>query len=125
MSIDINLLRLGAMLHKKRFDLRLGLRAVAAQCGLSPSTLSRIENGARGMPEVETMTKLAAWLDVPVGALLSSDNAEFDELKGLYTPDAIAILLQSDKRLSPPAAKAIGELVQVVYAQLVTAERTP
>ena len=64
--------RIGALLKAKRRKAGLGLRAAAAECGVSPSTLSRFERGdSSSLPDAETLTKLAAWLNMTVAALLS------------------------------------------------------
>lgn len=40
----------------------LGVRAAAAEAGISSATFSRIENGQ--MPDLETFAKVCRWLDV-------------------------------------------------------------
>ena len=51
---------LGRLVAKKRGD--RGIRAAASEIGISPSTLSRVENGH--LPDLENYRKICAWLGI-------------------------------------------------------------
>jgi len=61
-----SLARIGPLLREKRGH--RGLREVAAEIGVSPATLSRVENGQ--LPDLQTFSKMCRWLDTDPGAFL-------------------------------------------------------
>jgi transcriptional regulator with XRE-family HTH domain len=64
-------LQFGRYIRERRQAKRLTLRACAAAIGLAPGHWSNVENGRIGPPDEPILVKLAAVLDVPIGALLS------------------------------------------------------
>lgn len=60
----------GAYLKSLRESNALTLSELAALSGISGSQISRIENGARGIPKPATLRKLAAALKVPYEELM-------------------------------------------------------
>jgi transcriptional regulator with XRE-family HTH domain len=60
---------LGKNLRAARKKLRLSQEEVAARCGLEQGEVSRIERGLRD-PQVSTLEKLAAAVEVAPGRLL-------------------------------------------------------
>ena len=50
---------------------RHGVRATAAKIGISPATLSRVENGH--LPDLENFQKICRWLKVDPSAVLGFD----------------------------------------------------
>lgn len=101
--------RLGSMIRKKRGS--RGLREIAQEIGeVSPSTLSRVENGK--MPDMETFLLLCDWLEVPPAELILNAPAAKD------TPEALAIQLQADKNLDPAIANALAALIKAAYRDL-------
>ena len=53
-------MRLGEVIERWRHDKRLGIRGVAAEIGISPATLSRIERDEA--MDGATLTKILIWL---------------------------------------------------------------
>ena len=51
---------LGRLVANKRGE--RGIRATAKEIGISPSTLSRVENGH--LPDLENFRKICVWLDI-------------------------------------------------------------
>lgn len=105
---------LGKHLRAKRHATRLSLRDVAAQMEhrLTPSTLSRIENGA--VPDSGNVPPLAKWLGLPlsrVGWPGESDHPG-DELA---TPQLVEVHLRADRRLAPDTADALSRMFTVLY----------
>ncbi len=113
-----NMARLGEIIKAKRQEAGFGLRAAADESGISASTLSRLERGIGAAPDAETMSKLSEWLQASVDDLLFGGEAQFKELEGLSTPDAIAVHLRADKKLSPETAEALAQLFRAAYKQL-------
>ncbi len=60
---------LGPLVAEKRG--KLGVRATAQKIGISPATLSRVENGH--LPDLENFQKICRWLKVDPSALLGFD----------------------------------------------------
>jgi len=79
-----------------------GIRAAAADVGISPATLSRVENGH--LPDLATFAKICTWLD--------RDPREFLGLKtgALSTPQAM-VHFRKKKTIAPETATALGELI--------------
>lgn len=63
--------RFGEYIRACRQAKRIGLRAWAEQIGLAAGHLSNIEHGRVTPPEETTIVKMAAVLEIPVGALLA------------------------------------------------------
>ena len=60
---------LGLLVADKRG--RHGIRATAAKIGISPATLSRVENGH--LPDLENFQKICRWLKVDPSVVLGFD----------------------------------------------------
>lgn len=90
-----------------------GLREIGQLIGVSPSTLSRVENCK--MPDMETFLALCNWLQVPPSELFTPQH-ELDA-PGLGTPEIIAITLHADKNLQPTVAKVLAALVKAAYKE--------
>ncbi|KYC41368.1 transcriptional regulator [Scytonema hofmannii PCC 7110] len=100
-----------------------GLRETAKEIGnISPSTLSRVENGK--MPDMETFLLLCDWLEVPPAELIKNTE-EAGNPSVLETPDAIAIQLRADKNLDPAIANALASLVKAAYHDLSQSNTNP
>ena len=120
MDTDRVLAKLPSLLKAKRREEDLSLREAAKESGVSASTLSRLERGATTyLPDTETLTKLASWLNIRVESLLSYE----DQIKGnedieLTTPEMIEVYLRADKNLSSETAGALSEMFKMLYKQL-------
>lgn len=127
MSSRSALARISALIKAKRREQGYGLRAAAEESGLSPSTLSRLERGASAsLPDADTLTKLAAWLGVPIGRLLSENEPQGgQETPDLTTPEVVEVHLRADKRLSPKTAQALARMFRLLYDQFAEAEGRP
>jgi transcriptional regulator with XRE-family HTH domain len=111
--------RIGALVKAKRRERDVSLRVAALECGVSPSTLSRLERGASAsLPEADTLAKLATWFKMPVDALLrASAGPEPTDGPSLTIPDVVEARLRADKRLSPDAAHALAHTFRLLYEQ--------
>jgi transcriptional regulator with XRE-family HTH domain len=79
-----------------------GVRAAASDVGISPATLSRVENGH--MPDLETFAKICRWLDVDPRQFLgiSADQPE--------RPQAV-VHFRKKRTVTADTAVALGELI--------------
>ena len=119
----VNTEELGRAIRRRREELGLSLRDVAAKTSVSASTLSRIENGT-GKPDADNIARLTAWLDVPMERILSGrDLQSTEESKAVVyypqepTPEIVEAHLRADRNLTPETAAALSELFRVAYTQ--------
>ena len=59
---------LGRLISEKRG--RQGIRAAAQEIGISPATLSRVENGH--LPDLENFQKICRWLGVEMSSVIGA-----------------------------------------------------
>jgi transcriptional regulator with XRE-family HTH domain len=100
-----------AAVEERRRSEGVSWRQLGRQLGLSPSTFSRLARGRS--PDVETFTKLLAWLDVSASTFITGANQG-----PAREPDAMAVItaaLRTDPKLSPEAAGALEEIMRVAY----------
>jgi transcriptional regulator with XRE-family HTH domain len=108
MANYLDMEKLASLVRTKRQE--RGLREVSKEIGtVSPSTISRVENGK--VPDLETFLALCDWLDVSPADLFGNDRVREIE----STPDRIAFLLQSDPTLDPAMANALALLIKNAY----------
>ena len=100
---------LGRMVARKRG--KVGIRAAAREIGLSPATLSRVENGQ--MPDLANFTKICRWLEVDPARVLGFEPEAFGR-------PVAAVHFRSQATVSLPTAGALQELI--VKAQEMLAE---
>ena len=101
-------------LDRTRQAKNLNWKEVAAQSGVSASTLTRMAQGKR--PDVDGLAALASW------AKLSTDDYVRSRAQG-GTPEPLAMIstyLRSDKNLTAEAAAALDEVVKATYERLRT-----
>lgn len=99
-------------LDAERQARRMNWKQVAAESGVSASTLTRMAQGKR--PDVDGLAALTAWSGLSADDfVLSGDRkAEAEPLAKIST------YLRSDKNLSPEAATALDELIKATYERL-------
>jgi transcriptional regulator with XRE-family HTH domain len=103
---------LGLQLQRKRGS--MGVRAAAAEIGISPATLSRIENGR--VPDLETLRKVCAWLGVdPAGYLGAPSSAPFRQ-----HPAGLQVVFKKDRAPTPKTSQALGKLIIAAYNQFAS-----
>lgn len=117
---------LGRAVKRRREELRLSLRDVADETGVSASTLSRIENGT-GKPDSDNIARLSAWLDMPIDRLMTKKSEEVEPV--IYypheaTPEIVEAHLRADKNLNAETAQALSELFRVAYKQFSVPQKT-
>ena len=96
----ITLESLGRLVAKKRGE--KGIRAAAKEIGISPSTLSRVENGH--LPDLENYRKICVWLGIDPTTIVG--QAE----RGARTNVARAHF-KKDSEIRQETAAALAELI--------------
>lgn len=102
-----------AALDAQRQAHKISWRELARQAEVSPSSLTRMQQGKN--PDVNTFAALLQWLGLPaerfmVGELRNSKN------KASAHPLAVAsTLLRGKKHMTPKATKALDDLVRAAY----------
>jgi transcriptional regulator with XRE-family HTH domain len=97
--------QLGTALRARRRALKLSLRELAVQTGVSLNTLSRVERGH--VPDLHNFHKIIDWLGVPASTFLEPPSHGTTEL--------IAMHLRADRRLTSEAASEISQHVENLY----------
>ncbi len=105
---------LGALVAAKRGE--LGIRATAEKIGISPATLSRVENGH--LPDVVNFGKLCKWLNVDSNALLGFDS------DAAQHPVA-AVHFRKQQTMSFETASALAEMILAAQRALIAREKLP
>ena len=122
--IDID--QLADYIQWKMDEEDLSIRTAAHHSKVSPSTLSRIlqKGKKRPRPDVDTLTKLIRWVDIPIEKIIETQADQKSEKKTTKnTIEEIQVHLRADKNLSPEAAQAIAHIVKVAYAQFARRRR--
>ncbi len=99
-------------LDATRRSRNLNWKQVAAQSGVSASTLTRMAQGRR--PDVDGLAALASW-----SGLKADDFVRSDAEQGEPEPLAmISTYLKSDPHLTPEAADALDQMVKATYERM-------
>lgn len=102
-----------AALDAQRRALKISWRELARQAGVSPSSLTRMQQGKN--PDVNTFASLVQWLKLPAERFMLGEPRD-DKQKTPTHPLAIAsTLLRGKKNMTPRATKALDELVRAAY----------
>ncbi len=102
-----------AAIDAQRQAKKLTWKQVAAQSGVSASTLTRMAQGRK--PDVDGLAALIAWSGLEVDSFLG------DQDKNRGEPETLAMIstyLRSDPHLSSASAKALDEIIKATYHQL-------
>lgn len=101
----ISIENLASQLQGKRGS--TGVRKTAKDIGISPATLSRVENG--NMPDLETFSKICKWLQIDPGEILGINT---------QLPN-VTIEFRKDEAIKPTTSQALAELITAAQAALV------
>ena len=96
----------GAIRQKRAAD-KSGLREVVDLTGISPSTLSRLENGKDHDISMTTFTTLCNWLQLDPGAFFVAGT---EATPVITTIEQIEILLRAE---GSPFCKAVAEVMRI------------
>lgn len=117
-TVDVGALY--SALDRKRRVHDLSWRELAARLGISPSTFTRMAQGAR--PDVDTFATLLRWLDMPATTYMRGDELATDDEVSDATADleAIGLLLRKSKSMKPDQAEALENIIQAAYKSIVS-----
>jgi len=100
-----------AALNAARLARQMTWKDVAKESGVNASTLARMGKGAR--PDVNGLASLLAWSHLKAEMFIrGGDQAESEPIA------RITALLRADRKLSPPNAKLIEDIVVSTYNRL-------
>ena len=118
--IDIS--RLATCLQNRRRQDKLTLEETAEQCGVSISTLSRIETRKTGPTcTIRTLKRVADWLGMSVETFLIAplvSSSEATRSGNGRRLEPLEAFLRADKDLSPEGAEALIQRINAAYTQL-------
>lgn len=98
--------QLGQMVREKRAD--RGIREAAAEVGVSPATLSRVEGGSQ--PDLETFSRICKWLGVDASEMLGFEPTEATPAQ--QSPVRVAQAhFRADKAMSSETANHLAKLI--------------
>ena len=107
MSDTSMLASLGEMVARKRG--KVGIRTTAREIGLSPATLSRVENGQ--LPDLANFTKICRWLELDPASVLGFDPEARDR-------PVVAVHFRSRTTMSVETAAALQDLILAAQRSL-------
>jgi transcriptional regulator with XRE-family HTH domain len=109
---SIRIDRLAQRIKEKRGG--TGVRATAAEVGISPATLSRVENGK--IPDLETFSRICKWLNEDPSIYLGLEPAT-----EANTP-SVLVHFKKGTAIRKDSAKALGELILAAHEALLLEE---
>lgn len=101
---------LGRLITEKRGE--TGIRAAAREVGISPATLSRVENGH--LPDLENFRLICRWLDIDPNRILgfaSTKDSGESEIRA-------SVHFRKQKTTSPETAAALANMILHVQRAL-------
>lgn len=97
----ISLETMGRLVNQRRGE--KGLRITAREIGVSPATLSRIENGH--VPDLDSIRKLCHWLGIDAGELLGTATRKSDD------PPTAQVSFRKKQTVSQESATHLAQLI--------------
>lgn len=107
MPESASLKSLGRLVAQKRG--KVGIRATARAIGLSPATLSRVENGQ--LPDLANFKKLCEWLNLDPASVLGFDPADLGR-------PTVAVHFRSRRTMAADTAAALQDLILAAQRML-------
>lgn len=100
-----------AALDAERKAKSLSWRQLAKAAGVSPSTLTRMQQGKS--PDVNTFSALTAWLNIPAERFYTEQPHRPSQREDPMA--VISTLLRGKKKMNPKAFTALQELVNAAF----------
>jgi transcriptional regulator with XRE-family HTH domain len=114
----IDTVELGHAVKRRRAELKMNLRDLAALIEVSASTLSRIECGI-GKPDADNIFRITNWLNTPADRfLLNKEKKPLIYYPSESTPEMVRAVLAIDGRLSERTAMMLGDVFSTMYKEL-------
>ena len=112
---------LHAAMDSQRRSRRLTWKEVAAESGVSASTLTRLSQGRQ--PDVNSLAALTAWLGMSADQFMRAGQVA--QFGGASPLAQISSIIHRDPHLNPEGSAALEELIRATYARLRTDQDTP
>jgi transcriptional regulator with XRE-family HTH domain len=111
---------LGALVKGYRTSQKLTLRGAEEKCGVSSSTLSRLERG-EARPDLDTVQLLVDWIGVPLERVVQRGGEPVARLskKRLDPISTVEVQFRADPNLRPEAAEALIRIVKQAYEAMI------
>jgi len=104
----MSILKLGKLVMERRGN--EGIREFAKKLGVSPATLSRVENGK--LPDLETFSKICDNLDLDPAEILQVGRKSTAHSKTVFAPPmAVNVHFRADPHQDPEAAQDLAKLI--------------
>jgi transcriptional regulator with XRE-family HTH domain len=104
---------LHSALDSERLARNLNWKDIAAESGVSASTLTRLSQGKR--PDVDSLAALTRWLGLPADQFMGTRVRAFGAASPLTQ---ISTIIREDPNLNTDAAAALEEMIKATYARL-------
>jgi transcriptional regulator with XRE-family HTH domain len=104
----IDLDRLVGALERQRQRQKLSWRQLAHGAGVSPSTMTRMQQGK--LPDINTFAALTQWLGLPAEEFLMSKKSAKSSERDIF--GVASGLLRGRKNISQDAAEAMEDLLR-------------
>lgn len=114
----MSILKLGKLLMERRGE--EGIREFAKKLGISPATLSRIENGK--LPDLETFSKLCDKLDLDPAELLQVSKKPSARQPAHVSGVTAHVHMKSDAHQTPTAAQDLAKLILAAQKHMAEME---
>lgn len=108
-SLNTSLLSSMVRAHRNEKVLRDAAKEIG---GISPSTLSRIEQGH--VPDVETFIKICQWLGEPTETFVIQSGESSEGNSGQHK---IIAHLRADKALSQKTVEMLVKVIEIAYLE--------
>lgn len=89
----------------------MGIREAAKDIGISPATLSRIENGK--VPDLDTFGRICDWTGDNPSAFLGLRTQA-------TTPPRVQVHFKKESAIKPETAKALAELILLAQKRMLS-----
>lgn len=112
----VDFIGLGALVKGHREGKGLSLRDAGEECGVSSSTLSRIERG-EARPDLDTVQALVDWVGVPLERVVHrrGDTPKRTDKKRSDPLASVEVQFRADPNLRPEAAEALIRIMKQAY----------
>ena len=107
-----SLASLGSLILNKRG--KVGVRVTAKEIGISPATLSRVENGH--LPDLDNFQKICHWVGIDPSTLLGFNAEELNR-------PSVSVHFRNEKTMSLATGSALSEMIQAAQHALVAQAR--
>ncbi len=99
-----------AALDSERQARRISWRTLASEAGVSPSTLTRMQQGKS--PDVNTFSALTKWLNIAAERFYADQGSEPPQDDPMAV---VSTLFRGKKKMNPKALSALQELVNAAF----------